>query len=99
MKAAEKGNMDICTKLLKMGANPFLTDNMNRRADLYAEITHPSLKIHEMMRAYMQTIIDDNGGSQQTQTTIDTNHLPPGYQDTLMIAEQNENSASDSNQI
>jgi len=58
MKAAECGSMEICVILLQTGANPFLQDNMNRKANLYAEITHPDLFIHEMLLNYMQTVVD-----------------------------------------
>lgn len=66
MKAAESGSMAVCIALLQMGADPFLVDNMNRRADVYAEITNPALQIHEMLRNYMQTCEDSFLQNQST---------------------------------
>ena len=56
MRAAEGGNIDICILLLKAEANPFLKDNNDRTAEMYAKLCHPDKNIHEMLKMYCQDV-------------------------------------------
>ena len=54
MKAAEKGNIDTCIKLCKAGCDPFKQNSAGMTADVYAELEHPQMQIHIMLRQYME---------------------------------------------
>ena len=51
--------MDICILLLEHYVDPFLKDSRGFTADKHAEMIHPEMNIHVMLRSFMNPGVGD----------------------------------------